>query len=199
MRRVVIVPGNGSGCASSNFYPWLAAALRARGHEVVLREMPDADRARRRFWMPFVREMLRGDEGAVLVGHSSGALAGLRVGEEARLHGLILVSATPSDLGDTNERLSGFYEEGTEDSSPWRWAAVRANVEHVALFASTDDPFIPLALQRSVRDSLAAAGAPGASGAFEYVELARRSHFFGEEQPELLAAVSRIAAAPARP
>jgi predicted alpha/beta hydrolase family esterase len=203
-RRVVIVPGNGAGCASANFYPWLAAALRARGHEVLLREMPDADRARRRVWAPFIAaELVRGDARCVLVGHSSGALAALRHAEAARVHALVLVSATPSDLGDANERASGWYD------GAWRWDLVRAHARRVVLFASDDDPFIPLALQREVRDGLAAAARAGAtavpphggaaaggpsSSSFEYVELSGRSHFFDEEQPEILEAVGRLAA-----
>ena len=190
-RRVVIIPGNGEGCASANFYPALAAALRARGHEVLLREMPDADRARRRVWAPFVaRELVAGDEGCVVVGHSSGALAALRLAEAARVRALVLVSATPSDLGDANERASGWYD------GAWLYERVRSNARRVVLFASDDDPFIPLALQRQVRDGLAAAAGEGAAagaGSFEYVELSGRSHFFSEEQPEILSCVARLA------
>ena len=77
----------------------------------------------------------------------------------------------------------------------WR----RRNVRHLILFASDDDPFIPLRLQRSVRDGLASAGAGGAAGGepvgtFEYIELEGRSHFFAPRQPEILAAVERVAA-----
>lgn len=205
-RRVVIVPGNGAGCASANFYPALARALRARGHEVLLREMPDADRARRGEWEPFIAaELVRGDEDCVVVGHSSGALAALRLAERARVRALVLVSATPSDLGDANERASGWYK------GEWLWRNVRLNARRVVLFASDDDPFIPLRLQREVRDGLAAGGdgdgngdggaaaaaaaaaAAPAAGTFEYVELEGRSHFFDENQPEIEATVARLA------
>ena len=195
-RRVVIVPGNGAGCASANFYPWLASALRARGHEVLLREMPDADRARRRVWAPFIdAELVKGDTDVVVVGHSSGALAALRLAERARVRALVLVSATPTDLGDANEAASGWYTE------PWLWQRVRANARRVVLFASDDDPFIPLHLQHKVRDGLAAgAGEAGEAsaatgvldGSFEYVELESRSHFFAAEQPEIEACVIRL-------
>ena len=191
LRRVVVIPGNGAGCASANFYPRLADALRRRGHEVLLREMPDADRARRARWEPFVdAELVRGDAGCVVVGHSSGALAALRLAERARVRALVLVSATHHDLGDRNERASGWYD------SPWRWDAVRANARRVALFASSDDPFIPVTTQREVRDGLAAAGSAAGAGSFEYIELNRRSHFFDVEQPEILDVVARFAAEP---
>ena len=158
LRRVVFVPGNGVGCARANFYVELALALRARGHEVLLVEMPDADRARRSVWAPFIAtELVKGDQDVVIVGHSSGALAALRYAERARVRAIVLVSATPSDLGDANERASGWYD------GPWLWERVRANARRVVLFASDDDPFIPLALQHAVRDGLA--GGAGESGA----------------------------------
>jgi predicted alpha/beta hydrolase family esterase len=123
----------------------------------------------------------------VLVGHSSGACAALRLVETTRLHAVVAVSLTDNDLGMESERVSGWYD------GPWQWAAMRRNAAHIVQFASTDDPFIPLAVQRSVRDDLAAAGSGGGGGGtFEYVELARRSHFFGEEQPEIAAAVLRL-------
>lgn len=190
-RRVVIVPGNGAGCASANFYPWLADALRARGHEVALAEMPDADAARAAIWLPFIADVLRADADCVLVGHSSGACAALRLAAGARLHAVVAVSATPSDLGDAGERASGWYD------APWDWRAVRRNVAHAVLFASDDDPFIPLSLQREVRDGLQGCEDSDA-GTFEYVELHGRSHFFARRQPEILDAVLRVAAAPAR-
>jgi hypothetical protein len=183
--RVVIVPGNGAGCAKANFYPHLAASLRAQGFEVALQEMPDPNVAREAIWLPFIRETLKADDNTLLVGHSSGAVAGLRLAESLRLKALLLVSVTPSDLDDENERASGYY------SRPWEWAKVRENVEQVIQFASTDDPFIPLALQREARDGLQRAQAP-AGHSFTYVELDNKSHFFGREQVEILEACLKI-------
>lgn len=188
-RNVVIVPGNGSGCAAANFYPWLAAELRALGHTVSLQEMPDPDVAREAVWLPFIRGTLGAGAGTVLVGHSSGACAAVRLAETDALFAVVAVSLTPDDLGSANERASGYY------SRPWEWAKVRANVAHVVQFASDDDPFIPLALMHQARDGFAAAGAAppaAAAGTFEYVELRNKSHFFSRKQPEILAKVVEL-------
>ena len=47
----------------------------------------------------------------VLVGHSSGAQAALRYAEKYAVDGIVLVSATYSDLGDAHERASGYYPQ----------------------------------------------------------------------------------------
>lgn len=181
-RNVAIVPGNGAGCASANFYPWLATELRARGYDVALEEMPDPDVAREAVWLPFIRETLGAGPDTLVVGHSSGACAAVRLAETDKLFGVVAVSLTPDDLGDANERASGYYDR------PWLWDKVRTNVAHVVQFASTDDPFIPLALMHQARDGFAAGGAAGGAGTFEYIELSGKSHFFERRQREVLEA-----------
>ncbi len=178
-RNVVIVPGNGTGCASSNFYQWLAKELRAKGFTVSLKEMPDPNTARERIWLPFMRSELGTGPHTLLVGHSSGACAALRLAETDPLFAVVAVSFTHSDLGDANEKASGYY------SRPWEWGRMRANTQHIVQFSSTDDPFIPIEVQREARDGLEAGGAAG-SGTFEYIELDKKSHFFDRKQTEIL-------------
>ena len=187
--HVVIVPGNGAGCEDANFYPTLAAALRARGHAVALQAMPDPCVAREAVWLPFITSVLRAGTRSLLVGHSSGAVAGLRLAETAQLAALVLVSVTPTDLGDANERASGYY------SRPWQWARIRANVPRIVMFGSCDDPFIPIALQRQAAEGLRSAteGVPEGHS-FEYIELPSKSHFFAAQQPEVTAACLALCA-----
>ena len=187
-RRIIIVPGNGEGCETSNFYPWLASQLRARGHEVILNSMPEANSAPSHIWMPFITSFVKEAE-CVLIGHSSGACAALRIAENTQIHAVIAVSMTDNDLGDAGERESGWYD------LPWNYENMRKNVSNLIVFASDDDPFIPVATQRHVGECLEKAGV-ASSGTFEYIELHRRSHFFAQKQPEILAAVIRVAEAP---
>lgn len=49
--------------------------------------MPDPVRASEGAWLPFMREALGADAGAVVVGHSSGAAAAMRLAETDRLAG----------------------------------------------------------------------------------------------------------------
>jgi uncharacterized protein len=44
--------------------------------------MPDPMRARKDIWLPFIKNDLKSDENTILIGHSSGAEAAMRLGEE---------------------------------------------------------------------------------------------------------------------
>lgn len=180
--KVIIIPGNGTGCIYSNFYFTLRDSLQLHNISVVAKDMPDGDTARESIWVPFIERM--GVDGSVVVGHSSGALAGLRIAERNKLKALVLVSLALDDLGDDNEKASGYFDR------PFEWKKVRENTEKVVLFASDDDPFIPLEMQREGGELLRRAGKE--ERGFEYVELKGRSHFFDEQQEEILECVLKI-------
>ena len=148
--RVVIVPGNGcTDVARSLWYGWLRDELVKRGIETRLENMPDPFVAREKKWLPFMKEELRCDEETIVVGHSSGAEACMRFAEKDRLGGMILVSACVTDLGDSNERKSGYY------SRPWNWPSIVSNVDSfIRQFGSTDDPYIPWAEMERVCEGL---------------------------------------------
>ena len=183
--RVVIVPGNGEGCEEANFYPWLASQLSTLGFVVTLSAMPLPNAAPSDVWQSFLLETLNVDSSCILVGHSSGACAVLRLAEKNTYKAVIAVSITDNDLGDRGERESGWYD------SPWLWSKMRENTNHLVVFASDDDPFIPISVQRRVRTCLADVESTLPCGNFEYIELKKRSHFFGLKQQEILDAVIR--------
>ena len=152
--RAVIVPGNGDGdIEHSNWYAWIAGKLRndERFDEVVLKNMPDPIRARRDIWLPFMRTEMGCDPRTVVIGHSSGAVAAMRLLETDKLHGAVLVSACHTDLGDANERASGYYPPS---GGPWQYEAMMANAggnvraAHVdsLVLQSNNDPSVRLSL-----------------------------------------------------
>lgn len=57
-------------------------------------------------------------------GHSSGAEAAMRFAETHHVKGLVLVSACVTDLGDENERLSGYYNRYGVRPSGVVWCGV---------------------------------------------------------------------------
>ena len=163
--RAVIVPGNGCGDVfSANWYAHMKEQLDLSKcfSGVALRPMPDPVQAREAIWLPFIRDQLRAGPDTVLIGHSSGAEAGMRFLESSRLLGLVLVSACHTDLGDEGERRAGYY------SRPWDWSSIRANVQWVLQYHSRDDPFIPVAEAEFVARSIGS----------EFSCFEDRSHFF---------------------
>eukprot|EP01046_Picozoa_sp_COSAG06_P085827 COSAG06_NODE_32490_length_505_cov_0.921182_2_plen_124_part_01 len=123
----MIAPGNG--CASidtANWYRWAADEFRATGwfSEVICRSFPDAHRAREKVWVPFLQRQCACDGSTILIGHSSGAVACMRLLERpgTQLLGAVLVSACHTDLGDAGERAAGYY------SRPWQWSKIRQGV-----------------------------------------------------------------------
>jgi hypothetical protein len=165
--KIMILPGNG-GCLiqTHHWYPWLFAALKAHGFEVIAENMPDPVLARSQYWIPFIEEKLEQDPTAILIGHSSGAVAAMRYAERHPLQGLILVAACHSDLGLESERLSGYYKE------PWPWDQIRENTQWILQMASLNDPFIPIEEARYIHNQLHS----------EYLEFSDRGHFMGHEK-----------------
>ncbi len=90
----------------------------------------------------------------------------MKFAEENRILGSVLVGAYHSDLGIENEKLSGYFD------APWDWESIRKNQEWIIQFASTDDPWIPIAEARYVSEHLKT----------EYYEFSDRGHFGGDRE-----------------
>jgi predicted alpha/beta hydrolase family esterase len=176
-QRVVIVPGNG--CANieaANWYVPVANELRdTYGCDVRVRSMPDPVEAKRSIWLPFILNELGADEETVLIGHSSGAVAALRLLESHKLKGAILVSACHTDLGMESEAISGYYPHA-DGSNPWNWEAIKSNAQWIAQLHSEDDPFIDPSEARFVAKHIGS----------EYVEHKERGHYMTRDMPDVI-------------
>jgi predicted alpha/beta hydrolase family esterase len=173
--KAILIHGNGGCTAGDIWLPWLERELRALGLDVINHTFPDHVKARARFWLPHL-EMLDADENTILVGHSSGAVAAMRYAETHRLLGSILVGVNHTDLGDSFEAASGYYE------AEWHWQKIRDNQQWIAIFNSTDDPHIPIEEPRFVAAQLRCS----------YFESTDRGHFVDSRQfPEIVALVRR--------
>lgn len=190
-RRLVIVP-RWAGTPRSDYYPWLVAALAARPEPpfetVVVADLPEPGTPRLDTWPPAIAALL-GDDPAVLtdtlvLGHSVGcqavlhALAGLPAG--ARVAGVLAVA--------------GWWRV----DSPWPtilpWqeqipdlARVRAAAPALTVLLSDNDPFT------ADHQANAALWRERLGARIELVPGAR--HFNGAEEPAVLDALLRLAAA----
>jgi hypothetical protein len=144
--QAIIIPGNGNTDISENWFPYIKGKLEKLGIEVIAKNMPDPDLARRLYWIPFIENELRKEKNPILIGHSSGAVAILRYLENHKALGAVIVGACYTDLGDEKEKISGYFDD------EWQWDKIRKNVKWIVQFASTNDPYIPIKEARFIHD-----------------------------------------------
>lgn len=178
--RVILIPGNGGGSPKKdNWFPSIKQELEAAGIAVIAEEFPDNQLARASFWLPFLENELKVDENTILVGHSSGAIAAMRLAEKRRILGSVLVGAYHTHLNIEAEKQSGYFD------APWNWDSIKNNQSWIVLFASQNDPWIPVVEPRFIHTNLDC----------EYHEYKRDGHFGGDYYkptfPELIHAILR--------
>lgn len=180
--KIIIIPGNGdSHIETDNWYAWVRDEIRGRGYEVLAEDMPDPVAAHANVWLSHIEQVLKADQNTIIIGHSSGGVAALRYLETHKLRGTIIVGACYTDLGDEGERESGYY------NSPWQWEKIKTNAGWIIQFASTDDPYIPIAEPRLIHEKLDT----------EYHELTGRGHFMTDQNllnntfPEVLDVIEK--------
>lgn len=179
MTKIIFVPGNGGSTTHDNWFPSVKKDLEAEGLNVIAAEFPDPELARESFWLPFLLNELNVDEETILVGHSSGAIASMRLAEKHRILGSVLVGSYYTDLGIENEKKSGYFDK------PWDWENIKRNQSWTVVFASQDDPWVPIEQSRFIHQQLNC----------EYHEFKDQGHFggdyFKETFPELTRAIIR--------
>ena len=175
----MLVPGNGcQNIATSNWYRYMQTQLQeaALFSDVVMKNMPDPFEAKRDIWIPFIKDELIAPYDAsntIVVGHSSGAVAAMRLLEDTKLLGCVLVSACHTDLGEPNEKISGYYpgfRNGKEDANPWLFDKIKDNSQWILQYHSADDPFIPRQEADFVAEAIGS----------EYTCYEDKSHFFSD-------------------
>lgn len=163
--RVIILPGNGcTPVEDCNWYAWMQQELQGTSlfSEVVLKDMPDPYEAKESIWIPFIKSSLGVDENTIVVGHSSGAVAAMRLLENTPVLGCVLISACHTDLGCESERISNYY------SRPWEWDSIKTNSAWIMQYHSIDDNLIPIQEADFVAENINS----------EYTRFQNRSHFF---------------------
>ena len=104
----MIIPGNGcDDIKDANWYQWLANTL-SSDHpnlKIICETMPDPYSARAKIWIPFIKSKLQDTEKVYVVGHSSGAVAIMRLCEEieVEIEAAFVVSACATHLDDAGK------------------------------------------------------------------------------------------------
>lgn len=159
--KIILIHGNGGSTVNDNWFPWVKDELEKLGLNVIARTFPDNKFARKDIWLPFIENDLKADENTIIIGHSSGAVAAMRYAEENKIFGSILVGACYTDLGDSDEKISGYYD------TSWNWELIKKNQNWIVQFSSIDDPYIPISEARYIHEKLHT----------EYYEYKDKGHF----------------------
>ncbi len=177
--KAIIIPGNGNTDITENWFQNVKSELQKLGLDVIAENMPDPDLARKEYWLPFIKEKLSTKD-AILIGHSSGAVAILRYLEENRCKLAILVGACYTDLDNDHEKKSGYF------NNPWQWDKIKKNAQKIILFASKNDPYIPISEALFIKDKIEP----------EYHEYSDEGHFGADvnktDFPEIITAVKKF-------
>ena len=166
-KRAIIIPGNGldedDNMNEVMWYGWAAKHLAKEFRlSVPLKTFPDPLYAHEEIWKAFAKDELDLDENTIIIGHSSGAACALRLMEEVRSAGCILVSGYDSDLGDDLERESGYFNR------PFNYEKMRENTPWIIQFHAENDHLVPVDAARKVAKSLEKV---------KYVEHKKSGHF----------------------
>jgi len=177
MKKVVFIPGNGGCTTHDNWFPSVKTELEANGLKVIAAEFPDPVLARQSYWLPFLLNDLKVDENTILIGHSSGAIASMRLTEQQPILGSVLVGTYYTNLSLDSEKESGYFDK------PWDWQKIKQNQKWTIIFASQDDPWIPVNEPRHIHQQINC----------EYHESTNQGHFGGDYHkptfPELTTAI----------
>jgi predicted alpha/beta hydrolase family esterase len=191
-KRAIIIPGNGldedDDMNEIMWYGWLAEQLRSKFHlEVPLQTFPDGLYAHEHIWKSFAVDKLGLNDETIVIGHSSGSACALRLMEEHKMAGCILVSAYDSDLGDEVERESGYFNR------PFNYEKMKTNTPWIIQFHSKNDHLVPVACARRVAQGIFGAGfiAGEQTSQGGYIESERSGHFQFDSAEWLIEALKK--------
>ncbi len=137
--RFIFIHGNDTDHWSGRWGSWLKEELEKLGFDTFFETFPDSIIARSEYWLPFLKNHVKAGSNDVLIGWSSGAVAAMRYAEENKIKGSILIAPSYTDMGDSLEKQSGYYD------NPWNWESIKNNQDKIALFCGDNDPYIPQA------------------------------------------------------
>lgn len=155
MSEIIIIHGTG-GSPERNWFPWLAAELRKRGHTAKVPRMPTPQGQSLEGWFTAFAEVV-GDctSDTVLIGHSLGAAFILRLLERLStpIRGSLFVAGFLGELGLPEfDTLNASFVR-----SPFRWGEIRRNRGFARVYHGDDDPYVPLSQAQELSREIGAA------------------------------------------
>ncbi|HVW82758.1 MAG TPA: alpha/beta fold hydrolase [Candidatus Paceibacterota bacterium] len=166
-----------TGKPSDPLYGWLRKNLEARGHEVVIPELPATDAPNEEEQVAAALAATSFDERTILYGHSLGAVVAMKTAEKlrTRIGGLVLAG------GFVDPKFKD-HARNFENKFEWRFdaAKIRANCGFICALQDVND----VAVSEEQADRLGKA-----LGITVKRVQAEEPHFDGREEPEILRAL----------
>ena len=160
MKRVFIVHG-WDGFPEEGWFPWLKKELEAKGFEVQVPAMPEADKPRIYNWIPELKKAVgTPDAETYFVGHSMGCQAIARyleaLPETVKVGGAVFVAGFFKRLKDieVEEEVREIAKHWLE--TPLDLQIVRTHLPKSIAIFSDNDPFVTLDNQDDFREILGA-------------------------------------------
>jgi predicted alpha/beta hydrolase family esterase len=118
-----------------NWYPWLKKELEKKGYEVLLPDLPDqrTDHPSLAKQIKFIDGLHFLDKDTVVIGHSLGAVLGMRLGEVYKFKKLITVAGW--DYNDLCEGHKLFWKTTMQHKK------IKKNVREIYCIGSDNDPY----------------------------------------------------------
>jgi len=133
MQQVIILHGWGNE-VQDNWYPWLANKLREKGYNVFVPKLVDKDKPTYQSWRESVLKVAKIDENTIIIGHSLGAVLGLKLAEEFVFDTLITVAGW--DYWDRTPEHETFFKTIIDQNK------IISNVKNRIVIHSDNDPYV---------------------------------------------------------
>jgi uncharacterized protein len=154
MKHTVFIIHGFGGSSQSGWRPWLQHQLEDKGYTVRNLQMPNADEPVLSEWLEFFEQHHDELTGSILVGHSLGASFILRFLERADISvdAAYLVAGPIQKVGiaQIDPHIHGFLDASFD------WGAIQNHCEHIEVFHSDNDEYVPLWHAEKIRDELQA-------------------------------------------
>jgi len=145
--RVLILHGWNSD-SKDNWFPWLKEKLEAKGIVVYCPDLPNSDSPQQAAWLQKINKVI--DSDLVIVGHSLGTIAALRLLENLKTRqkiiATILVAGFTQDFGV--KAISDFFK------TPFNWNKIRKNSAKFVVISSDSDPYLPISEGQKLAENL---------------------------------------------
>ncbi len=141
MTNVFIFHGYGAD-PNANWFPWLKEELEKKGYSVFVPAFPDTNNPNREKWLEHMEQYKEHiDEDTIFVGHSLGAPFLLNILEtlDKPIKASFLVAGFVGSLGPDFDPYVGSIA-----NRDFNWDKIRNNCRKFVIFASDNDPFVPL-------------------------------------------------------